>query len=82
MAVDGPEQVCGGGGGGWAGAGTGCGAGVIRGGPPAGARGRWVGSGWSNPDRALPGTGSAVSAQPPGGQGWPGEKTRRRRSER
>lgn len=45
MAVDGPEQVSGGGGGGWAGAGPGCGAGAIRGGPPAGARGRGSGAG-------------------------------------
>lgn len=77
MAVDGPEQVCGSGdsgGSGWAGAGAGCGAGVIRGGPPAGARGQWVGGGWSNPDRALPGTGCAVSAQPPGGQGQTGRE--------
>lgn len=83
MALDGPEQVWrlrrpGGNGGSmtsrrdlrWA-AGRGKRVGWVG----------WVGGGWTNPDWALPGTGSAVSAPPPAGQSRAERKTPWKRRE-
>lgn len=73
MALDGPEQVrrlr-------WPG-GTGprCEAGAIRGGQSAEAKGSGGLGGWTSPDWALRGTGSAVSAPPAAGQSRAGRES-------